>query len=234
MRIVLLFLSVLFFNSVFSQVSSVEMRGDFADAARLGRLQGAEGLPSYSSNNVRGTRYLTETWAEGSIVPLKGNTIDSLLVMFDKQDHNIYIKKKQSEQIILLEKNQVKSFLINNHFFIAGSLLPGGENDRFYEKIAGLDKNISLYKLTITKYIKADKTDLERIAKGNFDDEFKDNIAYYIKNGNQPLQEIRMTEKNIIKALPGQEKKIRAYFDDHYNEELNDQFLIGIINILNQ
>lgn len=234
MRILLMFLSVVVFNSSFAQVSNVEMRGDFSDASRLGRLQGAESLPQYSSNNVKGSRYLTETWAPGTIVPVKGNTVEGLFVMFDKQDQNIYIKKKDADQIILLDNNQVKSFSINNQFFISGALLNGGEKDLFYEKLAGNDKQISLYKVTKTKYVKADKTDPERIKKGDFDDEFKDDITYYIKNGDLPLQKVRLREKDFVKALPNEEKKIKAYLNMRSIDVTNDQEVSELINFLNQ
>jgi hypothetical protein len=234
MRIVLMFLSVLFFNSVFSQVSSVEMRGDFADAARLGRLQGGESLPTFSSNHVKGTRYLTESWSAGSIVPFKGNTIDSLYIMFDKQNSDIYVKSKNASQIILVDKNQVKSFVVNDRFFISGSQLEGGDPTFFYEKLAGKDKGISLYKIINTKFIKADMHDAERIKNGDFDDEYRDGSDYYIKYQGQPLQSMKLTEKSLSKTLPGESKKIRSYFDDHYNDEINEKYFLGLIDFLNK
>ncbi|HEU0063635.1 MAG TPA: hypothetical protein VFQ58_01340 [Flavisolibacter sp.] len=234
MRILLMFLCALLFHSSFAQVSNVEMRGDFADASRLGRLQGSESLPQYSSNNVKGSRYLTETWTIGTIVPVTGNTVEGLLVMFDKQDQNVYIKKKDGDQVILLDRNQLKTFSVNNRFLIAGALLNGGEKDLFYEKLAGNDKQIALYKVTKTKYVKADRTDPERIKKGDFDDEFKDDITYYIKIGDQPLLKIKLSEKGLIKALPTQEKKIKAYLNMRSTDVRNDEEVSDLINFLNQ
>lgn len=234
MRILLMFFTALVFHSSFAQVSNVEMKGDFSEASRLGRLQGGESLPQYSSNNVKGSRYLTETWASGSIVPVKGNTVDGLFVMFDKQDQNVYIKKKDGDQIILLDRIQLKSFSINNRFLIAGALLSGGEKDLFYEKLAGNDKQISLYKVTKTKYVKADRSDPERIKKGDFDDEFKDDVMYYIKNGDQPLQKIRLKEKDLVKALPANEKKIKTYLNMRSADETNEALISELVNFLNQ
>jgi hypothetical protein len=197
-------------------------------------MQGGESLPQYSSNNVKGSRYLTETWTSGTIVPVTGNTVEGLLVMFDKQDQNVYIKKKDGDQIILLDRNQLKSFSVNNRFLIAGALLNGGEKDLFYEKLAGNDKQIALYKVTKTKYVKADKTDPERIKRGDFDDEFKDDITYYIKNGEQPIQKIRLKEKDLVKASPANEKKIKSYLSMRSSDETNEALIADLVNYLNQ
>ena len=234
MRTLLLFLTTFISYSLIAQVSNVEMRGDLAEASRLGRLQGGESLPQYSSGNIKGSRYLTETWLQGTVVPVTGNTVVGLLVMFDKQEQDIYVKKNDANKILLLDKGQVKSFSINNRFFISGSLLSGGETGKFYEKIAGRENKIALYKLTTTKYIKADKTDAERIKRGDFDDEFKDEVTYYIKSGNDPLQRIRLREKDLIKALPGEEKKIKAYLNMRGSGDNEEATYADLVNFLNQ
>lgn len=234
MRTLLLFLTTFISFSLFAQVSNVEMRGDFAEASRLGRLQGGESLPQYSSGNIKGSRYLTDTWQQGTVVPVTGNTVEGLLVMFDKQEHDIYVKKNDANKILLLDKGQVKSFSINNRFFISGTLLVGGEEGRYYEKLAGRENKIALYKLTTTKFTRADKTDPERIKKGDFDDEFRDEFTYYIKSGNEPLQKIRLKEKDLIKALPGEEKKIKAYLNMRSGEESEELVYGDLVNFLNQ
>ena len=234
MRTLLFFLTTIVSFSLFAQVSNVEMRGDFAEASRLGRLQGGESLPQYSSGNIKGSRYLTESWSQGSVIPVTGNTVEGLLVMFDKQEHDIYVKKNDENKILLLDKGQVKSFSINNRFFISGNLLTGGEAGRYYEKLAGAENKIALYKITTTKYVKADKTDPERIKKGDFDDEFRDNITYYIKVGNEPLQKIRLKEKDLIKALPAEEKKIKSYLNMRDSGDNEEATYIDLVNFLNQ
>ena len=233
MRTLLLFLTTIVSFSLFAQVSNVEMRGDFAEASRLGRLQGGESLPQYSSGNIKGSRYLTDTWQQGTVVPVTGNTVEGLLVMFDKQEHDIYVKKNDGNKILLLDKGQVKSFSINNRFFISGNLI-GGEAGWYYEKLAGRENKIALYKITTTKYIKADKTDPERIKKGDFDDEFRDDITYYIKVGNEPLQKIRLREKDFIKALPAEEKKIKSYLNMRDSGDNEQATYIDLVNFLNQ
>jgi len=232
MRTLLLFLTTIVSFSLFAQVSNVEMRGDFAEASRLGRLQGGESLPQYSSGNIKGSRYLTDTWQQGTVVPVTGNTVEGLLVMFDKQEHDIYVKKSDGNKILLLDKGQVKSFSINNRFFISGNLI-GGEAGWYYEKLAGRENKIALYKITTTKYIKADKTDPERIKKGDFDDEFRDDITYYIKVGNEPLQKIRLREKDLIKALPAEEKKIKSYLNMRDSGDNEEATYIDLVNFLN-
>src|SRR5437868_13870084 len=110
MKFYLFIFSFIFYNQIFAQVSLSEMRGDFAETAKLGRLQGAESLPTYSSNNINGSRYLLDSWHPGTVVTIKGDTIDSLYIMFDKQNQDLYVKNPKSSRIILVNKNQVNSF----------------------------------------------------------------------------------------------------------------------------
>ncbi len=234
MRITFLSALIAFFYYGITQPSSVVMRGDFAEAAKFGRLQGAEGLPSYSSGEVKGSRYFSSSWGLGKLVPYTGEKVNNLLVMFDKQEHNIYIKKDGQPEIILLDKNQIKNFELDNHLFVSGKTLTGGDEGKYYERLTGTDDKLQLYKLITTKYVKANKTDLERIKSGEFNDEFIDEVSYYVKAANQPIQPIRLREKNLIKAIPAQEAKIKSYIDEHSREPMDEAFIKHIIDFLNE
>ena len=213
-----------------AQNSSVELRGDFADLGKLGRMQGGESLPTYSSNNVKGTRYLFDNWTAGNVTTIHNETMGDLyLFMFDKQENNLYIKKKDAAQILLADKNMVKSFVINGtRSFVHGAQLAGGEKDKFYEKIAGKEDKYVLYKSIKTKFIKANRQDAERIKSGDFDDEYKDEINYFIATPGKPLQKLKLSENNIAKALPQEDKKISQFFDTHSSEE-RDEHLFGLL-----
>ncbi|GAC1483094.1 MAG: hypothetical protein NVS1B13_07030 [Flavisolibacter sp.] len=154
--------------------------------------------------------------------------------MFDKIEHNIYIKKNDQLDIILLDKNQIKYFEIENHLFVSGKILSGGDEKMYYEKLTGIDDKLQLYKLITTKYVKSDKTDLERIKRGDFNDEFKDEVSYYLKRNKEAIQIIRIKEKSIIKILPAQAQRIKSFVDNHYNEQLDESFMIRLINFLNE
>jgi hypothetical protein len=101
------FLFIILFMStqLFCQVGTVGMKDEFNRMAKLGRNQGAEGLQSYSANNVKGTRYLTETWSTGSVITINDEVMGiPYLFMFDKINHDLYFKSKNSADILLADK----------------------------------------------------------------------------------------------------------------------------------
>ena len=213
--------------SVLAQNSSVQMKGDFADMAKFGRLQGAESLPTYSSGEVKGTRYLFENWLPGSVTTTSGEVMDKVYVFtFDKQNNDLYVKEKNGFTIILVDKSKVKKFTIEGkHTFIEGAQVPGAEPDKFYEVLGGNDESFVFYKLITTKFIKANRQDAERIKSGDFNDEFRDNLSYYVKSPGQALMKIKLTEGSISKALPGYKSKISQYFSDHSSDDIDEQFI---------
>jgi hypothetical protein len=232
MKLPLTILAAVLAVQVHAQAVSEQIRGDFEEVAHLGRLQGTSSLPVYTSNNVKGSRYLTPDWGTGKIISVQNVSYDNAKIMFDKQEQDVYIKAT-TDQVVLIGKNQIKSFTINNRTFVSGSQLPGADKDKYYELLAGNDQSIALYKQISTKFIKANHNDATRIKNGDFDDEFKDEITYYIKTPQQPLKAIKLTERNISRALPDKASKISDYFNSHYNDEKDDTFIIGLINSLN-
>jgi hypothetical protein len=217
----------------FGQVESVEIKGDFKELGKLGRMQAGESLPTYSNAGVKGSRYLYTDWQPGEVISTANEKMDSRYVfMFDKQNNDLYIKQKDAPDILLAEKEKVKSFRIGNRQFVQGSQLPGGETGKFYELLAGNGSQYALYKQITTKFIKANRQDAERIKSGDFDDEFRDEINYFAGNGSQPVQKIKLTENSIRKAFPA-EKNISIFFERHENDERDEQLFKSLIEDLN-
>jgi len=233
MKMLFVFLSFFALPQSFAQVSNAQIKGNFSEIAKLGRLQGGESLQNFSNNNVKGTRYFPEDWATGSITTNSGETIaNGYVFLLDKQNQDLYVKEQNSSEVILLGKDQVKRFTIDHHTFLEGSQM-GGEPGTFYEQLAGKENGIALYKLTKTIFIKANKQDIERIKRGDFEDEYKDDITYFIKTPTQLLKKIKLNENNLIKALPTESKRIKEYFNTHQNNEVDQDFISALINYLN-
>lgn len=237
MKRIIFLLLPLMGNRLAAQVSTIGMQDEFTHMAKLGKNQGAEGLQSYSANNVKGSRYLTETWSKGSVTTINDEVMDKpYLFMFDKTNHDLYIKSKNAEDILLVDKKQVKQFVITTgkeETFVNGSQIKGAEADKFYTLLAGNSGGYAVYKLINTKFIKANKQDLARIKNGDFDDEYKDVFSYFITSPGQPLQPVKLSVNSLVKTLPSESKKIKEYVARFDQYEMDEQFTAGLINHLN-
>lgn len=224
-------------NHLAAQVSTIGMQDEFKRMAKLGKNQGAEGLQSYSASNVKGRRYLTETWSKGSVTTINDEVMDKpYLFMFDKINHDLYMKPKSAEDVLLVDKKQVKQFVITTgkeETFVNGSQIKGAEEEKFYTLLAGNSGGYAFYKLINTKFVKANKQDLARIKNGDFDDEYQDAFSYFITSSGQPLQLVKLSVNSLLKALPAESKKIKEYIARFDQYEMNEQFTAGLINHLN-
>jgi len=168
---------------------------------------------------------------------MEDNVISNLLLlMFDKINHDLYFKPKNATEILLADKNQVKKFVINTDgysaTFVRGSQIPGAEPDKFYVLLTGDSSGYVLYKIIKTRFIKANKQDLERIKKGDFDDEYRDEFSYYILSSNNPIKQIKLNIKSILSLLPTESVKVKAYKDQYDQYDVNEKFIKGLIEYL--
>ncbi|HUP10625.1 MAG TPA: hypothetical protein VM187_00385 [Niastella sp.] len=225
----LLLAALLSSSSLWAQVSNVQLKGALAETAKLGRIQGGEGLPQFSSNNIKGTRYLFQNWSSGVVTTVNNTTETGYLLMFDKENNDIYARRKNSDTVILVFKDQVKNFELNNTVFVRGTQIESGDPDLFYQALAGSKDSIMFYKSIKTKFVKADKHDAERIKKGDFDDAYQDEVSYFIKQPNQPLQKINLTQRSLVKVIPAKAQQIKAYFRTRIAEEENESVVAKLI-----
>ena len=231
-----LFIIVCTINTYFvhAQVETVGMKQEFSAISKLGRLQGAEGLQSYSSGNVKGSRFFLPDWTNGKLISTSGeNVSNKFLFLFDKTNQALYIKPTDSNSIYLVDKTQIALFQIGDHQFIPGTKINGVDANYFYEVIASNQNGYSLYKLTHTKFVKASHTDLERIKMGDFDDEYKDDISYYLTVKGGSARKIILSEKKILQAIPDEKEKITQFYKQREAEETSDHFAAALIDYLN-
>jgi hypothetical protein len=221
--------------NVHAQVASVGIKDDLNSISKLGRLQGAEGLQNYSTGNVKGSRYFFPRWSVGKLVSSTGFVFsDSYVFLFDKINQDIYVRGKDSSDIYLVNKPQIENFELGEHAFLPGSKINGADPNNFYELIAGNNENFTLYKLIRTKFVKFDNSDLEKIKMGDFEDEFKDEISYYVASKDSPVKKITLSEKKLVQAFPEQKQKINEYYNQHQADISPDQFAAGLIDYLNK
>ncbi|MDE3144463.1 MAG: hypothetical protein KGL19_09930 [Bacteroidota bacterium] len=232
---------ILCVNLVFSQdISAIGMQNEFNAISKFGRVQtNGQGFQSYSSGTVNGSQFYYPNWTAGSVITANKALIknDMYLFLFDKVRQELFIKLKNSDTVLLADKNQIYSFTLNapdkTPFFESGSHFDSNNKDIFYEVLVKNENAYTLLKFVKTSFVKASPYDMEKIKAGNNYDEFKDEITYYISYKNGLPQKVDLKEKSIKKVFSNT-KQIQDYFQQNGSAHIDEQFLIKLIQSFNQ
>jgi hypothetical protein len=221
---------------VFSQITSVGMGNEFKQITNFGRRQtGFEGLQTYRSGNVKGSQFFNDNWSTGSVTTTNKEVFSAnYLFIYDKVRQELFLKAKDSDMVLLADKNQIYSFSIltdRMHNFQRAILYDPNQKDNFFEVLVQSDKYI-LLKLIKTTFEKANPNDMEKVKQGNFDDEFVDHITYYLYHNNK-IQKINLNENSVRKALKDLQSKVDDFFNLHSNDEFTEQLLINLVIMIN-
>jgi hypothetical protein len=227
-----------FFITSFSQdVNSISLHDEFKSIEGFGKRQsGFEGIQTYSNHSVTGSQFFTDSWADGSVTSSAKYTLSKNFVfLYDKVRQELFMKSKDSNIVLLVDKSQIESFTINSdkpHVFVPASKYIPSLAGNFVETIIPTG-NYQLLKLITTSFEKANMNDLEAVKQGDFSDKFIDHITYYVFHNNGFKEIKSLSEHNIRKALKDEAKKLDDFFEGHQNNEMNEEFLVMLINSLN-
>jgi hypothetical protein len=191
-------------------------------------------ISTFGSGDVKGSRYLFLSWTPGSVTD-QNNVIYSkeYTFNFDKIDHELYARYNLQGNIsIIVDKSKVKRFTIGAENFINSSLINPKEPGLFYQVLVEDSSKISLYKLTKTKFVRANPSDMTNVKTGNFSSEFVDGITYYVLIG-KDLSKINLTANNIRKVLKTQSEKVSSYYELNSSKDVDEEFLIELVKYLN-
>ena len=92
---------------------------------------------------------------------------------------------------------------------------------------------ILFLKLIKTKFVKADYTDMAKVHSGDVEDEWVDNVSYYISyNGGMP-QPITLKEKSLEKAMLPVKDKVVAYYQANGDNRIDENYVSSLMQSLN-
>ncbi len=248
MKKLLLFFAyiLLIFSCVFSQQVQVNMSNDFKQIASFnkGRAITSSSIQTYSSNEIIGSQFFYPSFSKGSVTNYSNEFFSTnYLFLFDKVRQELFIKytlaKNNDAEILLADKSQIKRFSIytdKEHLFLSSFLFDSTNNKYFYELLQGSSlQKISVLKLVQTTFVKMDKADMQKMKDGNFSDEFKDKISYFLSFESSKPKEIKLSKKNILLVIPDNKKnKANQYFIDNPDMIIDELFLSNFVTFINQ
>jgi hypothetical protein len=186
-----------------------------------------------SSENTKGRRYFFDEWVKGSIVSAAGKEIngDEYFFNFDKVNNNILVTKDKKE-VIEVNKESIKEI----HFTEKGIEYNFEKAEkissyRFVEVLVKNDK-LSLYKTINTKLVKANYTTNGLTESGNPYDEYVDEPSYILSYKGE-FRPVILKFRSIKSNLKEESKKVNDFYADHLNDEVDEDYLKGLVIYIN-
>jgi len=210
----------------------------FSNAPASGSTLSGTFLPSFSHEpETKGTRYLFDKWVGGVVLDTGNNVIDnkSYLFNYDKVSRDILLTQDM-KKAIEINKDQVKAFALKDEqgTLYIFELIPAVNNGNFVMQLAKGNK-YALYKSIKTKYVKADYQTDGMVEHGSPDNQYIDEFHYYVlKNDTKEVKEIEFKKKTIKAVFGTESDKVNTYFSQHADDDINEEFLKGLIIFLNK
>lgn len=194
-------------------------------------------IPEFrTKEDTKGSLYLFDNWMKGVV----SNAGDHSLIDDPKNNYNInkitgeLVLTRDFNSALYIDKNKVQFLIlfdsINNKHTLM--IVPVINSDVFCEVIA-MGDNYDIFKLTTTKFVKANFRSDGMVSSGNNYDEYVDTKSYYlldVKNNNVTKFELK---KKSLKQAFNNVSKANDYLNSQKSDEINDAYLKGLAEGIN-
>ncbi len=187
--------------------------------ARLNQIsQGSSLIPVFNlkTGEVKGSRFFYKDYTEGEVWLNKNRRYGKeYKYKFDEAENTIQVLTKEGKEILLMNYDiEVAKLYIDNStvtYFRAEVPNSGGIHRLFQALFVG--KKYTFVKLPAKKLVKTDKTG--GYNTGELYQEYIPVHRYFLQVNNKPFQEVKMTKKSLLKAMPQKKAALEELFEDH-------------------
>jgi len=188
-----------------------------------------------SAYGTKGTRMLFDDWVKGTVIKTTGEVIDGnkYYFNFDKVTNNLIVTLDKKE-VIEVYKEFIQSFNFSDKgkVFTFEKFVPI-QRFRFVQVLVKDSAKYSLYKSVNTRFVAANYTTNGLTETGQLYDEFVDMNKYYIVY-KEEIRPVELKFNKIKKALKEQSSRVKDFYADHLADEVDEKYLTGIVEYLNQ
>ena len=190
-----------------------------SNVARLNQINNGSGLiPHFSLryDGIKGSKFFHEEYTEGELWMSKNRHFaKEYTYKFNEAENTVQIREKNGKEISLLshEIEVAKLFINGSTVTYFRAVVPniGGEHRLFQVLFVG--KKYTLLKLPAKKLVKTEKTG--GYNTGEIYHEYIATHRYFLQSGEKPFEEIKMTKRNLLKAMPQKKAILEAFFEEH-------------------
>jgi hypothetical protein len=236
MRKTSLLLSLFIYSGFVYCQTSIGVENDLKGLLATGGNAGNTAISSFNGPEVKGKRYVFDTWTPGTVISVDGTVYSSKYNFnLDKINQDVYaVADGNYNNVFLLDKSKINRLNAGKVTFVNSASLIGSIPGHFYQLLVDDSTKYSLYKLTTTKFIKANPNDIMNARTGNVENEYVDEVKYFISVSKGDLKKINLNENNIRKTLKANSDKIDNYFSANSLKSVDEAFLIDLIQYLNK
>ncbi len=187
--------------------------------------------------DTKGSRYLVgDGWAKGYVVDNTGATVknDNFSYNYDKINGSLLLTQDKRAAVDV-DRDKIKSFTIFDKLDQPQTyVLVTAINPTHYSEVLSDGDKYKVYKYTKTTFVKSDyKTD-GMTSSGNRYDEYVDEPDYYVLNVKTgAMQKIAIKSKAIKQAFAAEADKVKTFYADHADDDINEAFLKNLADSLN-
>ena len=190
----------------------------------------------HTREDTKGSIYLFSNWQRGLVAKSDDRTIvdDSSSLYNLNKVTGALIMTKDFNSGLTIDKAEIKFFTLfdslkNSHSFM---IVPAISSSSFCEIIA-LGNDYDIFKLTTTKFVKANLSTDGFATSGSNYDEYVDTRQYYLLNVKDGSVTKFEPKKKEIKQVFANNTSAQQFLNLHKADEINDAFLKNIIANIN-
>lgn len=204
----------------------------------LATTNGAGALFNVSrKEDTRGSRYLVgDGWAKGYVVDNTGARVknDDFSYNYDKINGSLLLTQDKRAAVDV-DRDKFKSFTIYDKLDQPQTYeLITAINPTHYSQVLADGSKYKIYKFTKTTFVKANYQTDGMTSSGNHYDEYVDELEYYVFNvKTSALQKISIKNKAIKQVFAAEADKVKAFYADHADDDINETFLKNLADSLN-
>ena len=186
--------------------------------------------------NTKGTRFLFNNWVKGDSVITKSDVainVSSYLFNYDKLTGSL-LASEDEKDVLAVSAAGIQSFKLayanrQYNFEHVNAI----DSTKFYLALVKNKEKYSLYKDLVVNFIPSNYRNDGLIATGTLDNEYRDASRYYILMPDATFRLIVFKPKAIKDILIKEREKAEKYLSAHKNDDINESFLIHLINEVN-
>ncbi len=172
---------------------------------------------------IKGTRFFNNEYEHGEVILKNGRKYGSeLLYKFDEFENTVQVKLKNGKEVSLpsAEIEIFKLHFSSDTLIFFRSEVP---NDKGKERLFLILYATNQYKL-LKLPSKRFRTVNNKLpyASGEIYDEFKDDSKFFFKLGTGAFNEINLSKKALIKAIPSRKAVLQQFFEKPEYKDLNE------------
>jgi hypothetical protein len=234
-------LVVLLFNCLIAYTQTFSPTLSSGNEFDIFQKSGGGGIAAFKTNyssDVKGSQFFLPDWETGEVVSTKQESYRlGLEFIYDKVRQELFVRNKGSETVLTANKEEIHSFSLDDGSngplnFLSSKVFTGKNPIVFYQVLVLDSSKVSFYKLTSTRFVRADPTDMMKEKQGDVRDEFVDKYSYYLANQNGALKPVELKAKSIKKVLEEFRINGETYLREH-SEPQDEKYFIEMIKSLN-